>query len=266
VLEKIDAWLFGLFNALAGRSWALDTLIDLPLTNNLVKAAVIGACFLFAWHQTADEAATRRRREILLIAVAASIMTLGITQPLGHRIFHPRPFVAAQEHYRWDGAALVQPPALAFREPLAGDTHRDLAKLRAGQVSENDLGSFPSDHAGFFFTLALGIWLACRRAGWVAIGWTLVIILMPRIVMGQHWPLDIAAGAAIGGAVLAALYFGLHRRPRSVHDPVVDWTMRHSPFATALIFLFLAAAVNALADIRDGMGVAKELAKYWIGA
>ena len=266
MLEKIDAWLFGLFNALAGRSWALDTLIDLPLTNNLVKAGVIGACFLFAWHQTEDEAATRRRREVLLIAVAASIVTLGITQPLGHAIFHPRPFIAAQEHFRWDGQGLEKAPPLAFREPLVGDTHRDLAGLRAGVTSENDLSSFPSDHAGFFFTLALGVWLACRRAGLVAFGWTLVFILSPRIIMGQHWPLDIAAGAAIGSGVLAALHFALHRKARSVHDPVVDWTMRHSALATALIFLFLAAAVNALADVRDGMGVAKDLAKYWTGA
>src|SRR5437016_7327430 len=41
-----------------------------------------------------------------------------------------------------------------------------------GDVETNDLGSFPSDHAGFFIAISLGIWLASRRLGLIALGWT----------------------------------------------------------------------------------------------
>ena len=36
---RLSDWLYSLLNGIAGRSWLLDTLISLPLDNNLVKAA-----------------------------------------------------------------------------------------------------------------------------------------------------------------------------------------------------------------------------------
>jgi hypothetical protein len=35
--------------------WVFDTLMDLPLESNLVKAGVIGACFMFAWFAGTNE-------------------------------------------------------------------------------------------------------------------------------------------------------------------------------------------------------------------
>jgi membrane-associated phospholipid phosphatase len=202
---------------------------------------------------------------MLLVAMASSILALCITQPMGKNIHHPRPFVMAQDSFRYDGGELMKAQPLAFRAPLAGMTHEDLAKLEAGEASDNDLGSFPSDHAAFFFSLALGIWFASRAAGALALGWTLVVILTPRIVSGQHWPLDVAAGMGIGTAVLLALHFVLRGRRGRWLDPVAAWTIRHSALASAFLFLFLYAAVNALADVKDGLGVAKDIAKSWIG-
>src|SRR3712207_6925952 len=47
----------------------VDTLVSLPLDNNLVKAGPIGACFVYAWWSGGDEAETRRRRSTLLVTV-----------------------------------------------------------------------------------------------------------------------------------------------------------------------------------------------------
>src|SRR5437016_14392028 len=81
-----------------------------------------------------------------------------------------------------------------------------------GDVETNDLGSFPSDHAGFFIAISLGIWLASRRLGLIAVGWTVLVILMGKMIGAQHTPLDIAAGAGVAIAQVAIIQYALRNR------------------------------------------------------
>ncbi|HEX8261985.1 MAG TPA: hypothetical protein VF547_03830, partial [Allosphingosinicella sp.] len=71
LLVRLSDWIYLALNGLAGRSWLLDTMIALPLDNNLVKAGPIGACFVYAWWSGKDEADTRRRRGTLLVTIAS---------------------------------------------------------------------------------------------------------------------------------------------------------------------------------------------------
>ena len=63
LIVRLSYWIYALLNGLAGRSWLLDTLITLPLDNNLVKAGPIGACFVYAWWSSRDEAEMAAARE-----------------------------------------------------------------------------------------------------------------------------------------------------------------------------------------------------------
>jgi membrane-associated phospholipid phosphatase len=201
---RLSDWIYLALNGLAGRSWLFDTLISLPLDNNLVKAGPIGACFVYAWWSGADEGETRRRRATLLVTVASLLFVMASTKTLADHVFQPRPFVHAQQAWHLEGGKLVETGKLAYRQPLGGEVRKRTDRLRRGEIDDNDLGSFPSDHAGFFFALSLGIFLASRRAGTVALAWTVAAILLPRIVTGMHSPLDILVGAGIGAAVLLA--------------------------------------------------------------
>ncbi len=58
--------------------------------------------------------------------------------------------------------------------------------------------SFPSDHAALFFALATGIYLVSRRMGWLVYLYTAVVIALPRVYLGIHYPSDILAGALLG--------------------------------------------------------------------
>ena len=58
--------------------------------------------------------------------------------------------------------------------------------------------SFPSDHAVLFVTLCIGLLMASRPLGSIALAYTSIVILLPRIFLGLHWPTDILAGMAIG--------------------------------------------------------------------
>src|SRR4051794_6408703 len=113
-------WIYQLLNGLVGRSWLLDTLISLPLDNNLVKAGPIGACFVYAWWSGGDEADTRRRRATLLVTVASLLFVMGTTKTLSHEFFLPRPFVHAQQAWHLEDGKLVETSKLAYREPLNG--------------------------------------------------------------------------------------------------------------------------------------------------
>jgi membrane-associated phospholipid phosphatase len=177
-------------NSLAGRSWVLDTLVALPLDNDLVKAGVVGACFFAAWQERESWRETQEARRTLLVALAAAVLVVATTKTISKVVFLPRPYVQSQKTYLLEGDALVENRRLAYRAPLDAESQALSRDLLNGDVPANDLGSFPSDHAGFFVALSLGVWLASRRAGLVALAWTFGVILAAKLLAGQHTLLD----------------------------------------------------------------------------
>lgn len=263
---RLSDWIYLALNGVSGRSWLIDTLVSLPLDNDLVKAGPVGACFAYAWWSGRDEADARARRSILLVTAAGLLLVLATTKSLGDRILLPRPFVQAEQAWHLEGDRLVESPKLAYRAPLAGRARARAEALKRGEVDSNDLVSFPSDHAGFFFALSLGIFLASRRAGAAALAWTASVILLPRIVTGMHSPLDIAAGAVIGGAILLALQAAAARIRRRALEPVAGWTLRHEALAAALLFLVVVESAGTLAGARDLAGTGVDILEYMAGA
>jgi undecaprenyl-diphosphatase len=146
---------------------------------------------------------------------------------------------------------MVEGERLRFNEPQTGANRARYEALTRGDVASNDLGSFPSDHAGFYFTLSLGIFFASRRAGAVALGWSLLVIFATRIVTGMHSPLDTVAGMLIGTAVLLPILYLARRSGRRLLDPLARWTMRHGALASALLFLALFEASNTLVNLQE---------------
>ena len=266
MIIALSDWLYMALNALAGRSWLVDTLISLPLDNALVKAGPIGACFVYAWWSGGDEAETRRRRSTLLVTIASLLFVMATTKTLAHQFFLPRPFVHAQQAWHLEDGKLVESQKLAYREPLNGQVRDRYEALKRGDVEQNDLVSFPSDHAGFFFALSLGIFLASRRAGAVALGWTAFAILLSRIVTGMHSPLDIFAGAGIGAAVLLAVQFLARSTRRWALEPLAGWTLRHEALAAALLFFVAFESTNVLTNVRDLAGTGQAIVEHVAGS
>ena len=58
--------------------------------------------------------------------------------------------------------------------------------------------SFPSDHAALFFSLATGFFLISRTVGSFVYLYVLVLIALPRVYLGLHYPTDIFAGWLLG--------------------------------------------------------------------
>lgn len=259
LLVRMSDAIFGALNSLTGRSWLFDTIVAMPIDNNLVKAGPIGACFVYAWWSGRDAEQTRKRRASLLVTIGSLLFVMGATKTLSHEFFLPRPFVQSQATWHLDETRLVEGKKLHYRAPVSGTTHARYEAMKRGDIEQNDLVSFPSDHAGFFVALSLGIFFASRRAGAVALAWTFVAILLSRIATGMHSPLDIAAGATIGAAIMTVIQLAARRGGRWALEPIAAWTTRHEALAAALLFFVAVEWTSVLTNVRELASTASEI-------
>jgi membrane-associated phospholipid phosphatase len=249
-----DQLLLGI-NSLAGRSWLFDTVVAFFRDNDLAKAGVIGCCFLAAWYGGKTSNGTNARRKILIVTLIAAVFVIGTTKVLSHTIFLPRPEIQSQKIFRLEGDQLVEMKRIPVRVPLDETSQKDYRALLNGDVETNDLGSFPSDHAGFFVAISLGIWLASRRLGLIALGWTLFVILAGKMIGAQHTPLDIAAGAAVAIAELSIIQYALRKRLSEWLDKLTGLTLRYSALSSAIIFAVVFEVSSTLVHIRAFLGL-----------
>src|SRR5204863_1520910 len=69
--------------------------------------------------------------------------------------------------------------------------------------------SFPSDTAAMAFVVAGGLFMMRARWGWLAIIYSLLVVCIPRIYLGYHYPSAIVAGAVLG--LLIAFIMGRNK-------------------------------------------------------
>ena len=219
-LTSASDYLYELLNSLVGHSWVLDTVLTLPLENQLVKASIIGGCFVAVWFGRGEEAEIIRQRKILLLTLLAAVFVIATTKTISKTVFLPRPFIQSQKAFHLEGDQLVESQKLPFRVPLDDESQKGFEALKKGDVIQNDLGSFPSDHAGFYLTLAVGIWLASRRMGSIAIAWTVLVIIGSRVIAGQHSPMDVIVGGGIGIVILLLIQLIVGKGFRKLLDPI----------------------------------------------
>lgn len=254
------------FNSLAARSWLFDNLVSLVIYNDLVKAAIIGACFFAVWYRKGTPEEVLRGRKILLTALIASVFVLATTKTLSHKIFLPRPILQTRKLYQLKGESLIEYQRLPIRIPLDEQSQQKYQQFLDGKIDSSDLGTFPSDHAGFFMTIALGIWLAWRRAGWVALAWTIFVILPAKMIAGQHTLLDVIAGAVVAVAWLALfLYLARLQILRRLIEKTSLLTLRYSALSSALLFFVVFELSSTLNHVEPIFSVLSAAGKHVLG-
>jgi len=255
--------LYELCNHLAGHFWLLDNLIALTLHNSLVKAALLGGCFMAAWYSRRDQPDAVRIRGILIVTLIASGFVVATTRVVSSHLLHPRPFVYSQQTYHLDGDRLVESKYLPYRVPLDSASQKKYRQVAAGELAANDLDAFPSDHAALYTTIAAGIALASPVVGRFALAWTILVVLAGRIITGQHSPLDIVAGVAIGLSIFTAFQTVMGTHLRRILDALARWTLRHEALTTAMVFVALFEISNTLQDLSSLIDAGSAIARYF---
>jgi undecaprenyl-diphosphatase len=176
---SIDTRLVTYINSFARRSWAADYLILTISGPHLFKGVVFLTAYWWAWFREPANRAeweSRKPRETLLITILLCVPAVGFARLLAIFLpFRQRPL---------------------FRPEL----HLKTAFALAPESFET-WSSFPSDHAVLFFLLATGLFLLSRRLGVFLYIYTFLVILLPRVYLGVHYPSDIFVGMLLGLAI-----------------------------------------------------------------
>jgi undecaprenyl-diphosphatase len=155
------------------------------------------------------EKASRKERELLLFGIVASVFAVFVARMLALSLpFRERP---------------IHNFLLEFKPPYSMDSNALIG-----------WSSFPSDHAAVFFCLAMSLWFVSKRLGAVALGYSFLGVVFPRIYTGIHYPTDMLAGAALGIGIAC---LGQFERIRSeVVRPLWYWQEHDGASFTAFLF------------------------------
>jgi undecaprenyl-diphosphatase len=165
-----DIEVLAFFNQFSQQSELLDKAVFFISGCQLLKGGVLVAIFWWAWFEKTD---LIKKRDQIISAMISSFMAMLAARILASALpFRQRP---------------IQDGSLLFLRPLG-----------MGKTTIEEWSSFPSDHAVLFFALSQGIYFVSWKAGIFAFVYTVMVIALPRIYLGLHYPIDIFAGAVLG--------------------------------------------------------------------
>jgi undecaprenyl-diphosphatase len=221
-MTALDQAIIEFINQLAQQSKTFDLLVGLVASNHLFKGVVVISCYWAIWFGVREATSRDAARASLAATVVAVILALGVNRLLATALPHQvRP---------------INDPEIVFRLPEG---------MARGAFSS--LSAFPSDHAVMFMGLALGTFAISWKVAAALLGHALIIVLLPRLYLGLHYPSDLVAGAVLGG-----VFVWLFHRPRlkaNLGRRVQGWCNHHpaSFYPAMFVATFLLATLFSAA-------------------
>lgn len=190
-MQQLDIWLFEAVNGLAGVSALLDGIVRFVSGSDVFKGLPVMLLWWGLWFKPRDDHHEARSKLIAVLACAIGAIIVG------------------------RGLAALLPFRL---RPMHDPTVDSILPIGAWGRTLDGWSSMPSDHAVLFFALAMGTFFVHRKVGYLLLAHAVIVIGLPRIFMGFHFPSDVFVGALIG-LLLATLMM-----------PVVSTAVRRSRF------------------------------------
>ncbi len=220
-MNPFDRGLILALNQYAGRSRVFDEFVVELSTTDLLKGGVVLGVLWWLWFSARSDSRAVRARLLATLAAGA------VAAVAGRMLADSLPFRARPLHE----------PRLPFHLPYT----EGIAQLR-------NFSSFPSDHAMLFSALSVGVLFVSRRAGIFLLLWTFLVVLMPRLYMGLHYPSDILAGMVFGALIACVLQLGTIRERLAA--PLLAWLERQPASFYAGMYLATLQIGTLFADVR----------------
>ena len=134
------------------------------------------------------------------------------------------------------------------QRPVLSDLGLNFADTAFNTGSLNTWNSFPSDHSMFFFALGTGLWQVNRLAGSIAFAWTILVVDIPRVYLGIHYPSDVLFGALFG---FLGMRVFLALPLEWIEGVISRWRRAHQGLFMAGMFLATDEVGHLLADFRE---------------
>jgi undecaprenyl-diphosphatase len=225
-----DVIVFGWLNSRAGQHPFLDLLILEIANNHMFKGVVVAMALVAIWAWRGGD--RNRKRAGVLATVVIGLVAIFIGRALATLLpFSPRPIHSPE--------AAVNLPTGVARGTLDG------------------WSSLPSDHAVMFFALAVSVLLTVRWLGLLLLFHALVVVSLPRIYLGFHWPSDIALGIMVGSVTALTLHPPLVRLLD--RHGIVDVAQRHAVLAFPVLFFLLLQVSVMFEPLREFASRARHL-------
>lgn len=228
-LHRLDQSLLLSLNQFAGHSAAFDMAVRGIANIYLIKLGLFSAALWWLWFRREETEAGRRLAvdaiAAVVLAVAASILIQAVMPA------RPRPLHNA---------------GLPFIPPIGQS--RDALK---------NWSSFPSDNAALGFALAATYLRASRPWGLLACLWAALVIALPRVYLGLHYPGDVTGGALLG--MLSAFTVARLLPMGGIHRLVAWIEERWRPWFYSAAFLVIYEMMVLFEDVRRAAGGASKL-------
>lgn len=169
----MDEFLLSAINGFAGKSDFWDSAILFVSASYFFKGLIPVTLLWFLWFLT-DREDNKRRAQIIATGLTSCVaifvgIALALSLPKKLRPIHDP-----------DAVNIVNIPIDMPTRALEG------------------MSSMPSDHAVMFFSLAVGTLMWNRTVGSLLLIQAFLIVSLPRVYLGLHWPADIVVGAIAG--------------------------------------------------------------------
>lgn len=234
-MNSFDVWIIKWFNQFAQHSNMLDKMMYFLSDSFLLKGGLIMFIFWWLWFKEEDTFTINRKRIIFTLIGCVLSMAfariLAIASPMRLRPFHEA------------GLNFVVPYGVA-------------------PADMEGWSSFPSDHAALFFALSVGLYFVSKRVGIAAIIYTVLVISIPRIYIGYHYPTDLISGAIIG--VLFAVVSNVYLIKWTRLVSISNWLYSKPSLFYPLFFLFSYQVAVMFYDCREVLSICFKLVRSFL--
>jgi len=236
-MNSFDAHVLSFVNGFAKRSWALDYAVTFIGTNCVAKGALLTSMYWWAWFRKKEDG--EDKREYIVATIVACFVAMFTARALALCLpFRVRP---------------MHDPHVSFRLPFTMEP----------TVLER-WSAFPSDHAALYLTLAIGLLFISRAMGVVGLCYGVLVVCLPRVYLGLHYPTDVLGGAVIAVCAVYGMNVPLIRKPLARR--VLRWSERYPSLFYTCFFLITWQIVDVFQNARQWAHFAFNLLKAIIGA